>query len=554
MITGKRSMLPLRVIAQCFILIIIVGGLFGAFAPSAFAHATLDRATPQANEKMTASPPEVKLVFSEAIEQGVGALEVLDTKARKVTSETAALSGDRTTLSLKLPELAEGVYTVSYRIVSEDGHPVSGSYVFVVGNPPEWKDGSAFNDVYGGGETDSHALSSDNWLLYTARIIYYAALLIAAGLMLWGAAYRKANDSVAAVFRRLLLISLRALLLSLLVLIFLQSKDIMEGQPLSAWGQLFTGTASGRAWLELIALTLAGFAILSIKQGTGIRAAVQLLWALIIVAVESMLGHPAANDPKLLTIAGDWIHLLAASIWAGGLLALLVLWFEDRKEAGRFGAFFSRGALIALVSLVVTGIGMTLLFLPKLSYLWLTPWGVMLTIKAGLTLLVIATGAWLRLRMRKGGIPDGRLLRVDTALMLVIVGIAAIFTYVSPLPSNDPVHYHQMGEDVHYTLEISPNIPGGSNAATLQVWLPEQLGEPKSVVLRLRSEGREDAPIDVPIAKFDDQSYDTFEGFVRTSYQAKGAFLPYAAKWKAEIRILTKEDVEIVKEVSFVNY
>ncbi|WP_188892317.1 copper resistance CopC/CopD family protein [Paenibacillus radicis (ex Gao et al. 2016)] len=541
----QKRRLP-QIVLLVFAVIWMVG-LLPSLMPVASAHASLEKRVPEANAKLKESPPFVELSFSEAIEPSAGSLQVLDSQKRKVTSDKPTLNEDRTTLKLALPSLQEGVYTASFHIVSEDGHPVSGSYVFVVGNPPEWKDGSTFNDD-AGGSSGSHGLSSDNWLLFTVRIVYYLSLLIAAGLMIWSALYRNPSESVSGVHRRLLLLSLRVLLISLLLHIFIQAKEIMAGQPFSAWGELFTGTATGRAWLELIVVVLAGFVIQRAPMY------VKLLWAVIILAIESLIGHPAANDLKILTLAADWIHLVAAAIWAGGLLALVVLWFEDRKEAGRFGASFSKGALISLVALVVSGILMMTLFLPKFSYLWLTPWGIMLAIKSGLTLLVIGTGAWLRIRMSKSGIPDGRLLRVDLGLMLVIVAIAAIFTYISPLPANEPIRHHEMGEDMHYTLSITPNVPGGENEAKLQIWLPEAAGEPKAVVLRLHPQGSEEAPLDVPLAPFDDESYDSYPGYARTSYQATGAFLPYASKWKAEIRVMTQDDIEMVKRLDFVNY
>ncbi|MFF2481261.1 copper resistance CopC/CopD family protein [Paenibacillus sp. NPDC058071] len=508
------------------------------------AHATLTKTEPNANDRLKSSPPQIELTFNEAVEPGAGSLEVVDSHSRKVTDQAPKLSADRTTLQLALPALDDGVYTVMYRIVSEDGHPVSGSYAFVVGNPPGWKDGSTFIDAKdtGGG------LSSGDWLIYTIRILYYASLLIAAGLMAWSALYRNPSESVRNTFRRLTLLALRVLLISILVFVFLQVREVMAGQPLSKWGQYFTGTATGRAWLEMIVLALAGFAVQRAPQF------LRLLWPLLILGVESLIGHAAANDPRVLTIAMDFIHLAAAALWAGGLLPLVVLWFEDRKEAGRFAASFSKGALISLIVLVVSGVMMTMLFLPKLSYLWLTPWGILLTIKTAATVLVLATGAWLRVRMKRSGMPDGKLLRVDLALMLVIVALAAIFTYISPLPSNAPVRHHVMGEDMHYTLSITPNVPGGDNEVTLQIWLPVKDGAPKSAVLRLRSEGRADQPIEVPLELFDDQSYDTFEGFVRTSYRAKGPFLPYADKWKAEIRIMTKDDFEKPRDFNFENY
>lgn len=530
--------------AATAVLLLVVLLLTGA--PMVSAHATLEQTVPAANAELKESPPKIELTFNEAIEPGVSSVEVLDSQSRKVTSVKAELNANRTVLQLALPELGDGIYTVAYRIVSEDGHPVSGSYVFVVGNPPEWKDASTF--LTNTSSNSSSGLHAGDWLLYVVRFIYYGALLLATGVMTWSVLSRNASESIGKVFRQLTLISMRTLLLSVLVLVFAQAREIMLGQSASAWSDLFLGTATGRAWSELILLSLLGFVV---QKG---GRYVQLLWVILLLAVESWIGHPAANDPKILTIALDWIHLAAAALWAGGLVVLVVTWFTDRKEAGRFGTSFSQGALVSLAALVLSGVGMTLLFLPKLSYLWLTSWGVLLVVKTALVVFVMVTGALLRIRIRRSGMPNGKLLCVDAAFMVLIVIIAAVFTYISPLPANAPYHNHEMGKDMHTTFDVSPNVPGSDNTFTLQIWLPEETGAPKSVVLRLSTDDREDAPIDVPLEIFDDQSYDTFEGFVRTSYQATGPYLPYAGNWKAEIRVMTQDDYEKLKERTFENY
>jgi len=508
------------------------------------AHATMEESTPAANSKLQQSPPVIELKFNEPVESGVGSIEVLDSQSRKATSAKPELSSNGTVLKLKLPELEEGVYTVVYRILSEDGHPVSGSYVFVLGNPPEWKDADTFSNTFQAGSNSGQ----NNWLMYGLRIIYFAALLLATGVIAWSAWYRRPSAAVTSLFDRLALASTRVLLFAVLLLVFFQAKEMMQGQSFSEWPALFIDTATGRAWSLLIFFALLGFLVL--KGNALLRSA----WIIVILAIESLIGHPAANNPKLLTIALDFVHLLGSAVWVGGLVALLFIWYTKREEAGKFAASFSQGAFLSLVALILSGIGMTLLFLPKLSYLWLTAWGGLLVVKTALVVLVLITGAWLRMRMKRSAIPDGKLLKVDAALMISIVGIAAVFSYISPLPANAPYNFHEMGEDMHITLNVSPNVPGSDNTFKLQVWMPEETGEPKAVILRLRSSDREDTPIDVPLEPFEDDSYSSFPGFIRTSYQAVGPFIPYAGKWKAELRIMNQEDEELLRETSFQNY
>lgn len=537
--TANQHPFSKRILAAATLLVVFLLAL----SPQAFAHATLEKTVPAANAKLDQAPPYVELAFNEAVEPGAGSLEVVDSQSNKIKTEDAVLENGGATLKLPLPTLGDGVYTVSYHVISEDGHPVSGSYVFVVGNPPNWKDAETF------ASTANSSKGMQQNLLYIVRVLYYAALLLAAGIALWSVFVRKPSESLQSTFKRLSVIGMRALLLTVLLHIFLQVNDLMKGQPLSAWGSLFTDTTTGRAWLELIVLVLLGFVALRFNEKF-----VSLLWVVLLLGVESLIGHPAANDLKVLTIAFDFVHLLASAVWAGGLAVLLYVWYADRKEAGRFGAIFSQGALISLAVLVISGVLMTMLFLPKLSYLWLTTWGGLLTVKIVLVIAVLVTGTLLRLRMRKSGFPAGTLLKADAIMMACIVAIAAVFTYMSPLPANEPYNYHQMGEDMHVTFNVSPNVPGGDNTIALHVWLPEASGAPKSVILRLRSDSREDAPIDIPLVQNNDEPSDSFPGYVRASFEATGPFLPYADKWTAEIRVMDQNDNELVRETQFRNY
>ncbi|MBW7460252.1 copper resistance protein CopC, partial [Paenibacillus sepulcri] len=79
--------------------------------------------------------------------------------------------------------------------------------------------------------------------------------------------------------------------------------------------------------------------------------------------------------------------------------------------------------------------------------------------------------------------------------------------------------------------------------------------EPKSVLLRLRSADHEElGPIDVPIQSFVDKELTTFDGYIKTSYKAEGPFIPFAGRWIAEVRVMDKEDNEIVRTYEFRNY
>ncbi len=522
----------------------------------AAAHAVLEQASPEPNARLNAGPSQVELRFNEAIEASVGSVEVLNSLSERVTKNGPEISSDRKSLTLRLPSLAEGIYTVSYRIVSLDGHPIAGSYPFVVGNPPEAKDASAF-DIHSELGHTGHSgvateLTTKAFLTYAVRAAYYGALLLASGFMLWMVAIRRRSAAYGQAAHDWCdqwgLWVTRALIIVVLLHVFVHANEVMEGQPLADWPKLFTSTSVGLAWSGALLLAFIGPFVRRASSW------VAVLWALSLLALESWSGHASAYEPLAYAMLLDYAHLAASALWAGGLAFLVGLWFKDRKEAARFAAAFSDIAWICIALLTLTGIAETFLFLPKLSYLFYTGWGTLLIAKTILVLLVIATGALLRLRVKKGELPREGLLKLDAGLMAAIVIIVGLFTYISPLPENEPVRFHQMGDDMHLSLRVTPNVPG-ENAFIVKVWLPEEVGQPKSVTLRLRSEDRSElGPIEVPLQVYEDEEFDAFTGFVKATYESEGPYIPFAGRWLAEVRVLDQNDNERVHTEPFRNY
>ena len=543
---GRPFLLPLCLLAAlCF---------FAVPAAEVSAHAVLERSSPEPGSRLEAAPAAVELAFNEAIEANVRGLQVLDSTSEPVTKARAKLSRDRTTLTLPLPGLGEGVYTVSYHVISGDGHPVNGSYVFVVGNPPEAKDASLFNlheqlghsghGAYGVPTT----LPGGTLAIYFVRSLYYLSLLLAAGLVLWMVPVRKHGSSACRLYDLLGLWLTRALLVAVLLYVFVHARELLEGEPQSEWKRLFTGTSIGYVWDGMLLLALIGYPALKAGRWAG------ALWALAFLGLESYSGHAAAYDPKPLLLAIDFLHLAASAVWAGGLALLLALWLADREASRTFAPQFSFAAWVSILLLTLTGAAETLLFLPKPAYLFYTGWGTLLLVKTGLVLAAIATGFFLRRSARRRAVPPGGLLKTDTVLMTLIVIVAALFTYISPLPANRPVSAHLMGDTLHYTLRVTPNVPG-ENEIVLKVWLPEETGKPKAVALNFHSLDKPElGPIAIPLTPYEDKELDAFTGFVEADYEAAGPFIPFAGKWRAEIRIVDPADNETVHEELFRNY
>ncbi len=107
----------------------------------ALAHSRYKSSTPGTSEVVQASPAQVEITFTEAIQKVTGTYDVTVDKDRgpSVTSGPAVVdSADRTKMSVPLkPNLPAGRYVVNYKNVSDgDGDPFAGAFAFYVQTPP----------------------------------------------------------------------------------------------------------------------------------------------------------------------------------------------------------------------------------------------------------------------------------------------------------------------------------------------------------------------------------------------------------------------------------
>lgn len=105
-----------------------------ATATSVFAHAHLKSETPAAESTVTA-PAELRLVFSEGVEEKFTKVEITTGGAAVPVKSIATDPGDKKTL-IVTPEkpLAAGQYQIKWHAVSVDTHKSEGHYTFKVGN------------------------------------------------------------------------------------------------------------------------------------------------------------------------------------------------------------------------------------------------------------------------------------------------------------------------------------------------------------------------------------------------------------------------------------
>jgi methionine-rich copper-binding protein CopC len=120
-----------RAAAAGVLTLIAAGGALLLWAAPAMAHNALHSSSPAGGATVTASPPQLTMAFQES--PNVDLASVTATDAAGVNLVEGPPTASATTLTQRLrPPTAVGAVTVTYRVVSTDGHPVQGGLAFTV--------------------------------------------------------------------------------------------------------------------------------------------------------------------------------------------------------------------------------------------------------------------------------------------------------------------------------------------------------------------------------------------------------------------------------------
>src|SRR5438128_2367056 len=388
---------------------------------AASAHANLVRLRPANGVVLATAPTAVRVLFDDAIQPGPGVEAVRNGGASVLAGHAYVPRGRPRELVVPLRRgLAAGDYSVRWSVVSDDGHNERGVTAFAVGAGAASPTASL--SAGGVGRTRDVAF----------RALLFAGLLAAAG----AAAVRLGGWSRDLGERELSLVVLGGCLLA----------------ASGAVGLAARGTAGTR--FGLVEWVLAGLAASGAALSLRWRRAAALV-ALSLVPLPTIAGHALdANQPWWSGLA-DAVHVLGASVWIGGLLALALALPRAARvlepvARGRVlataAARFSTLALASVVAIGATGLARALRELSAASQLWSTGYGRTLLVKTGLLACLVLLGARNRyrlvprLREATGRNPAAlrafaglrRSVAVELCLLAAVVGAVALLTELPP--------------------------------------------------------------------------------------------------------------------------
>ena len=410
------------------------------FPAVASAHAILLRSDPAKDAVLNAPPQQVRMWFTEDLNPAFTTAVVVNANNKQVDRHDAHVSpNDTKEMDVSLTSnLPPAVYIVIYRTDSaNDGHILRGSFIFTVAEPngtvPTLNGNSIpGQNVLGGGNlTGQYTGQLDvptAFNLIMVTLVELAAVFWVAGqlwlmfvLQLAPAGDARLKDIYQQVQQRF---ERRWSIPALLVLL-LANIGVLIGQALSItggqWGgafspQLLGGLVSsgrfGTFWMLrevviAVALVIALYMVFFKKRPqlvNTILPSVNLLLGLMLFIAITMSGHASAVSSNLVVYAVllDWLHLLAAALWVGGMMYIATTYLpvlKRRPIAERAHSlitllpYYSPLAIAGVIIMAITGPFSATVHLSSLQQLLTTAYGRALTVKILLVGALLITSA-----------------------------------------------------------------------------------------------------------------------------------------------------------------
>ncbi|SDK12350.1 MULTISPECIES: copper resistance CopC/CopD family protein [Bradyrhizobium] len=460
------------------------------FATGAWAHASLVSAEPADGSVLSEAPTTVQLRFNENVAPAVASLIDAAGKAHDVTMRAVDQS-----VVIALPEkLPRGTQVLSYRVVSQDGHPVAGSLVFSIGAVT----GTAM-------PTNAGAISVTTVsLIWLARIGVYLGLFVGVGGVFF-AAWIGYGPYGATTILGSLALGVAGAVASL----GLQGIDLLN-LPLTALATLAPwkaalGTSLGPSML----IAIAAMAVARFAWQSPTMTVAWGLTSLAMIGVGFSLatsGHAATAPPQWLTPTLVFVHGIAVAYWVGALAPLVVMARRRHNALPRALRQFSAAAVPLVGLLVLTGLVLAIIQLESFRALIDTWYGIILLVKLVLVVLLLALAVLNRFFLTPAVVLDGENTRtlggsVFLEFLLVVGILIAVAGWRFTTPPRaladsaaTPLAVHIHTETAMFQVLISPGKVGSDDfvlqlmtgdgsklpakEATLTLSLPERGIEP----------------------------------------------------------------------------
>ncbi|PDZ89132.1 copper resistance protein [Bacillus thuringiensis] len=508
---------------------------------STSAHAYVVKSNPVENETLKEAPSVVKIEFDEDIQvSSFNTLYVRDTSGKRVDLKDAHIDKkNKKLLEAGLKEnLKNGLYSIQWKVISADGHPIQGVIPFRIGSAEAGADDVQVEEM---GYVPQIDMIMERGVLYTSFSLFIGVLFF--NLIM----YKGNSTSVRSRSKNIIWISLFGIFISLLFNLPLQAKINADVSWLEAFNPLLLKetlqlSVFGYVWITQMVLISSLIIVTYFAMKCGKLSSFKV-WSIPIVLFIGILVMKAFNSHayglkfKEIAVVMDFLHLFAASLWIGGLSSIILLL---RKEDDKWSMYwdmikrFSPWATGAVIVILITGLFNSTFFIPTIHSLFDTKYGLALLAKILLFIFMGILGIVHyvkgKMRAQKG---LGATVKVEFIIGIIIFVIVAFMTNVQtpPMPPTGPfTESKQLDNGYELTLHVSPNKVGQN---TFHITLKDENGQPvtdmEQIILTTQS-------LDMNMGKGSFKVSAVSPG----EYEAEGMYINMTGNWNIHVHGLTK--------------
>jgi len=393
---------PRRLLLEALIVLALVLAAVALLAPRLEAHATVVATQPQDGAILQQPPRALLLQFDEPVEVALGGVQVTDATGRRVDrGRPDHPGGDGRVVRVPLRRDLGGAYTAAWRVTSADGHQVSDSISFIV----RGAGGEGWLAAGGAGGGGSGRLAAV--LLAATRFALFASLLLLVGglaflVAIWpqGAGAARVRQLLAGSWTAAVVATVAALPLQGVVATGSPLVDVLDTELV---GEVLA-TRYGRVSIARLGILCAAMPLLLVVSrrpelvrpgATRWFVPVAGLLGAGLLVTPGLAGHAGNGKLVPLGVAADLLHLVAVSVWLGGLVVLVaaVLPRRDPAELRDVVPRFSELAYEAVVVIVISGLYQAWRQVGHPSALTSTTYGRLLLAKVVLAAVLVGFGA-----------------------------------------------------------------------------------------------------------------------------------------------------------------
>ena len=424
---------------------VAAAGLVALLLPtSALAHAVLLDRVPDYGARLATAPRSVQLQFDQTVDAFPNAVDVRSSSGKVMTAGPAHTTDSGRRVIVPLRTLRKGAYTVRWQVTSNEGHVVSGVYTFGVRvKPPP--------------PTEAYGAGGPTKFEYVAKWGYFVGLALLVGGLAFRLLVLRARPVPPTLERRFYWVVGAGVVGSIelgILGFILRAADAFQ-LPLGqlVYGDLSPLARGTRFGTAFIAMTLGFSVVAAFLFLAWLTDRTILLWpafflGLVLCSGLSLSGHDAVDvGSSWKSELADYVHLVAACFWVGGLVMLaFVVW--PTAPGLRRDAFhrFSQLAAVLVGAMVLAGAYLAYDRLPKVSDLWQDRYGQVLLIKSSLVMLALSWGALhhfvvapaLERGRGVGSRAVARSLRGESAVAIVILLVVAVLVDANPPAKSTP--------------------------------------------------------------------------------------------------------------------